>query len=663
MILLLLLVTPVQPVSADEEDSTLQAREAQAEFLPDIETTRVTWRNIATTDGMLLDQLKMATYEIHRSESGRFYQNAMTSETIIAEKIPACYMNDLNEDCSAKLHSILHEPSPGTQRNVYYAIVTVLRDGTRTESVNIGLSQTMPGHIEVVASSVAPEQFNASYDVANMSTVFSWRPACPGNNFYHTLYEHNEPATKANWDEIDKMIVTNYIPASASKYSIDWANQSVEREIYYTLTCYYPAYDNGQSSSPAMEDTRLHSENTLASPLVEDNQAPTYGGSLSAQFNPDAAQTILQWSETTQPFVDKIRVYHAANPIVSLEQSGVQLLAELDSTSVEFIHQLPADWMLTSYYAVGLVDDVGNAQINQFDVSGKVGPIVERNLPISIASLQAEQENSTIHFQWNLDSQFISGDAILWTSTSPNPDMSPAWEEITRLNPQNLEHHMTVNASTSAWYALTLEGTWGSSPSVHHDNRIYIGKNAVLLIPSTEQMNPESSNQEEVVNSTNLPNFAIQLSNENVTLQNGDWITLESQTNQTFTLRFTHSQTNSTIRWTDALNSNPFWSAAVKSGNEFSISISEPINLIHIESTDVNGEIDIVRVGIDWPDDVVEEPETNETGETMMDEISATEDESISMPLLIVIGLTAAYIMAILSMRKSDQLSFSSEEE
>ena len=663
MILLLLLVTPVQPVSADEEDSTLQAREAQAEFLPDIETTRVTWRNIATTDGMLLDQLKMATYEIHRSESGRFYQNAMTSETIIAEKIPACYMNDLNEDCSAKLHSILHEPSPGTQRNVYYAIVTVLRDGTRTESVNIGLSQTMPGHIEVVASSVAPEQFNASYDVANMSTVFSWRPACPGNNFYHTLYEHNEPATKANWDEIDKMIVTNYIPASASKYSIDWANQSVEREIYYTLTCYYPAYDNGQSSSPAMEDTRLHSENTLASPLVEDNQAPTYGGSLSAQFNPDAAQTILQWSETTQPFVDKIRVYHAANPIVSLEQSGVQLLAELDSTSVEFIHQLPADWMLTSYYAVGLVDDVGNAQINQFDVSGKVGPIVERNLPISIASLQAEQENSTIHFQWNLDSQFISGDAILWTSTSPNPDMSPAWEEVTRLNPQNLEHHMTVNASTSAWYALTLEGTWGSSPSVHHDNRIYIGKNAVLLIPSTEQMNPESSNQEEVVNSTNLPNFAIQLSNENVTLQNGDWITLESQTNQTFTLRFTHSQTNSTIRWTDALNSNPFWSAAVKSGNEFSISISEPINLIHIESTDVNGEIDIVRVGIDWPDDVVEEPETNETGEAMMDEISATEDESISMPLLIVIGLTAAYIMAILSMRKSDQLSFSSEEE
>ena len=99
MILLLLLVTPVQPVSANEEDSTLEAREAQAEFLPDIETTRLTWRNIATTDGLLLEQLKMATYEIHRSDNGRFYQNSMTTETMIAEKIPACYINDLNEDC------------------------------------------------------------------------------------------------------------------------------------------------------------------------------------------------------------------------------------------------------------------------------------------------------------------------------------------------------------------------------------------------------------------------------------------------------------------------------------------------------------------------------------------------------------------------------------
>ncbi len=61
IVLLLLFVIPVQPVSADENDTTLEAREAQAEFLPDMETTLLQWRNIHTTDGLLLDQLKMAT--------------------------------------------------------------------------------------------------------------------------------------------------------------------------------------------------------------------------------------------------------------------------------------------------------------------------------------------------------------------------------------------------------------------------------------------------------------------------------------------------------------------------------------------------------------------------------------------------------------------------
>ena len=111
------------------------------------------------------------------------------------------------------------------------------------------------------------------------------------------------------------------------------------------------------------------------------------------------------------------------------------------------------------------------------------------------------------------------------------------------------------------------------------------------------------------------------------------------------------------------MNSNPFWSAAVKSGNEFSISISEPINLIHIESTDANGEIDIVRVGIDWPDDVIEESDTNESEGVILDELAAVEEGSISMPLLIVIGIIAVYITVILLMKKGDALSYSSEEE
>ena len=67
---------PLQSVTAEEDDETLEARETWAEFFPDSESTILQWRNIETTDGLLLDQLKMATYEIHRSENGRFFANA-----------------------------------------------------------------------------------------------------------------------------------------------------------------------------------------------------------------------------------------------------------------------------------------------------------------------------------------------------------------------------------------------------------------------------------------------------------------------------------------------------------------------------------------------------------------------------------------------------------
>ena len=663
MVLLLLLTVVVQPVAAEENDPTLEARETQAEFFPDTETTWLQWRNIETSDGLLLDQLKMATYEVHRLEGGRFFPNSLTPETLIVEDIPACYMNELNEVCSGKVHSIFFEPRPGTSSEVSYAIVTTLRDGTRTEAVNVGLSQTPAGHIEIVASSVAPELFAVSYDVANQSTIFSWRPSCAGNNFYHTLYEHTVPATKSTWNEMDKTLVTNFIPATSSQYTLDWTNQTIEREVYYTITCYYPAYCDDDGCYPAREDTRLHSGNSLNQAIVEDNQAPRYGGSLFAEFNPSESQTILQWSEVTQPDISKVRIYHATTPIVSVEQNGVQVLAELDVTSVEFIHQLSSDWMLTSHYAIGLVDLQGNVQIDQFDVSGKVGPIVERNLPVSISDLHIEQENATLHFQWDLDSQFISGDAVLWTSTSPNPDMSPAWEEVTRLNPSTLEHQMTFDALTEAWYALTLEGTWGSSPDTHIDNRIYLDQNAVLFTPKVQTDDVLQVDENSTTEEINLPEFALTFENENHTLKNGDWVIVGSDNNESYTLLFTHSQPDSAIRWTNALNSNPFWSSASKSEDSYSITVEEPVNLIHIESTNVNGEIHIVRIGLDWPNEDVIEQENSNQEEELLENKQASSKESVSIPLLMIVGVIAAYLLIILSLKGKDELLVDTEEE
>jgi len=65
---LLVVMLPVGTAS-EETDSTLEARNVDAQYLPDLEVTNISWRNIDTTDGQLLGDLRMATYEVHRSSS------------------------------------------------------------------------------------------------------------------------------------------------------------------------------------------------------------------------------------------------------------------------------------------------------------------------------------------------------------------------------------------------------------------------------------------------------------------------------------------------------------------------------------------------------------------------------------------------------------------
>ena len=58
----LLVVTLPVGTASEQTDSTLEARDINVQYLPDMEISNITWRNIQSTDGQLLDELKMATY-------------------------------------------------------------------------------------------------------------------------------------------------------------------------------------------------------------------------------------------------------------------------------------------------------------------------------------------------------------------------------------------------------------------------------------------------------------------------------------------------------------------------------------------------------------------------------------------------------------------------
>ena len=205
----------------------------------------------------------------------------------------------------------------------------------------------------------------------------------------------------------------------------------------------------------------------------------------------------------------------------------------------------------------------------------------------------------------------------------------------------------------------------GIFTSTHRDDRIYLGTNAVLFSPAQEEIDSETPDDNTVESVIELPEFKLDFVEQNRSMSNGDWVTFESTNNATYTIEFTHSQINSTIRWTDALNANPFWSAATITGNGFSITIDEPINLIHIESTNVNGEIHIVRVGVDWPDEQRVEPEAiDETDETLLaEEKESKEDKSSPLPIMMVIGVIVAYIFIVLALRPKNELPIYLEEE
>jgi len=664
---LLVVMLPVGNAS-EQTDSTLEARNLEAQYLPDMEVTYISWRNIETTDGQLLDDLKMATYEVHRSNT-MFQPGFQRDLTMIASDIPACYSTDLNEECSGKEHVLEHYPPPGkvNVRFIYYAVVTILRDGTVTDPVNLGISQTPPGHVEDTAPIQSPQNFTATYDASNKSTHFSWRPACTGSNYNYILYQHNEPATRSTWDDIEKVITTEEISQNVSEYTLDWTYesyyQSIEREVYYTLTCLYPPYCDDEACYPASEDVRFYTDNTLAEPITEDTSVPRYSGHLLAEYDREDSTTSLQWTKVVEKDISSILLYHSTNPIVSVVQENVTVLAELPADSVEFIHQLTPDWMTTSYYALGLVDSSGNVQTDNFDVLGKVGPVLERMLPISITSLDVEIQNSTtLLFSWDIDSRFSQGDAVLWKSEVTTPDLSVAWTEVMRLNPAEGEFYYSVDEVERSWYAITLEGTWGSSSSNHIDDRIEANTNAFYLLPEFElngETDQEESSEDDKIQ---LPEFGITLLESNRSIKNGDWITPTSQTNSTHEFSFSSEQKNSTFRWTNALNDNPFWYGATSMDGIFTIAVDYPIKLIHLESTNVNGEIDIVRVGIDWNyvESIIPVEEENQTVTDAKK--SSTEEQSISPILVIMISLMAAYIVFLQVQRRPERKLFREEE-
>ena len=76
----------------------------------------------------------------------------------------------------------------------------------------------------------------------------------------------------------------------------------------------------------------------------------------------------------------------------------------------------------------------------------------------------------------------------------------------------------------------------------------------------------------------------------------------------------------------------------------------------------MNGDIHIVRIGIDWPEEEI--VQTNNTSDSqLVDDKASSPEDPISLPLLLIIGVIAAYILIIVSMKGNEENVFTTEEE
>ena len=322
---------------------------------------------------------------------------------------------------------------------------------------------------ERLSQIAAVENLSASY--SNGVTDLTWDYPT-GLDMGHSImiYSHYSPATRENWNEMPKTIVSSSVTAGTTSYQIDHSGNSVEREIYYSVTLLYPI----------SEDTRFLGSNTLTSPVWEDNVAPLFLGELDASFDPDTQTTTLDWGEGVVDSDLVINIYRSNIQLQLLDENDQ--IATVDSALSTYDMEIPFGEHRQSWYAITLEDSTGNEVLDITSASPVSEPVIESTIQTtSVTGLSAERlEDGTITLSWVDNTGNTDAIARVWRSVSgPIDSLSDAEELSSTTVGAGAFSYSPEDAADAAWYAVTIEGTWGSNPLPWHDETLESGANSL----------------------------------------------------------------------------------------------------------------------------------------------------------------------------------------
>ena len=488
--LLLLSTVPLSTnVTAEGVDSDTGVT-ITADFNNSTETTLLTISIPETNDSLLLDELRTTNVLLHRlsfTTNDGGWSDYWAIEFV--DNFTLCSRTMLNSECAGHTFNIeLHPNYPGHERTAYsLAKEMPPSDETHEDMTDEEFDQwdlwwqesiialtfnqsenTVEEIDERISELAAVENLSASY--SDGVTDLTWDyPTGLDMNHSIMIYSHDSPATRENWNSMPKTIVSSSVPAGTTSYQIAHSDNSVEREIYYSVTLLYPT----------SEDTRFLGSNTLATPVLEDNVAPLFIGELSATFDTETDKTTIDWEEGVQDEDLTINIYRSSMAPETIDPNA--LVAEVDAAQSSYELEIPLGEHRQSWYAISLQDSQGNEIMELTESSPVSAPVIETTISTTtISGIDAERfVDGTVVISWDDNTNNPNALAKVWRSISGPIDSLDDAEElgITNLSNEQFSHN-PLNAQDEAWYAVTIVAAWGSEQNPWHDERLFADENS-----------------------------------------------------------------------------------------------------------------------------------------------------------------------------------------
>ncbi len=482
--LVLLLLAPIISIaSADEGDGpNLEAKNFNAMFDSDNETTTLMWGNIDTNDYVILTDLTLTNYSLYRSDEPLNSSNYMQAQ-LIADQIQACLPADTLTECKERTHSVTNSIPPSTDGSFYYGVVSTLQNGTIISNFTAGDAAIGQPIHEFGSPISSPYALQGSYDFGNSTTTLTWIDISTVDSSFSTahttsIWSHSVAANPGNWDSIVKTEIVSNLSSDIIQFDIVH-QQDVSQTMFYTVLHTF----DGES------DSRLLSGNTLTEGIVEDNTGSSITGTLVASFDSTTSITSLDWNGSIiEDANHTLHIWRSPSMITDLSSNHVTELAQLQANATQYNYSVESSYSGDTYYLITLSDQLGNQQTNLATAPNaavfEYTLIPEENI---IDDISATFSEGTTQVTWTDITGHPEATYQVWRSSVSRintTSLSSSNVELLAVVESGQEHYnntIVPGTSENAWYAVTIVASFGTQDVTYAQTNITMSYNSMML--------------------------------------------------------------------------------------------------------------------------------------------------------------------------------------